>query len=215
MSEDLSPAPPLPPSPMTRDRSEETHEARLPWYVPVAACVALVPVGAVLVPAAWGAPSVAAVGRVWVGVIWGGSPALSALLLCLADRMAGPRRRPLAWALTLGLVGCALWGWMAWEVRAWSPLALAPYFALLGAVLGLAVRARQSVPQTAGLAAALTGGLAMPTAAAVDCLIAHTRVDAGALILGAGMGAGVFGLFGLAVGLSLHFERKRLEREGE
>jgi hypothetical protein len=55
----------------------------------------------------------------------------------------------------------------------------------------------------------------MPTAAAVDCLIANTRVDAGALILGAGMGAGVFGLFGLAVGLSLHFERKRLEREGE
>jgi FtsH-binding integral membrane protein len=129
--------------------------------------------------------------------------------------MAGPRRRPLAWALTLGLVGCALSGWLAWNVRAWSPLAMPPYFALLGAVLGLAVRARQSVPQTAGLAAALTGALVFPTIWAVEWLANNVSASALDVLFSAGMGAGVFGLFGLAVGLSMHFERKRLEREAE
>jgi len=87
-----------------------------------------------------------------------------------------------------------------------------------GPALGAAAHSRRFLPWLSLAAGALTGGLFVLATVVLDAALnprgaqALTAPLAGLMLV---LGAVLFGPFGLAVGLCLHFERKRLEREAQ
>jgi len=144
----------------------------------------------------------------------GGAAAVCGTLLTAADRLVQPRWRALSWMLSIGVPGAALVGWGAQQTHAWEPIVLAPFFALLGLALALATRCRRGLPVVSLLGTGLVGALAPVIAILAWSGMIGGSLDFDDMLKAAGMSAAAVAPFGLAIGVCLHLERWRLEREG-
>lgn len=204
-------APPLPPSPLAGDRAAARGEARLPWHTAAASFAGGMVAGAALWLILEGPGSTAPpwVPLATMGAI-GAAAAVCGTLLTAADRLVQPRWRALSWALSIGVPGFALVGWVVQQSHAWEPLVLAPFLVLLGLALALATRLRRALPWMSLVGAGLVGGLT-PVTTSVAWSHSTDAVELAKLL---GLGAVAVGPFGLAVGLCLYIERKRTEGWG-
>jgi len=210
-------APPLPPSPLAPDAGPP-REARLPWCTIAATAAAGAASASLFMLTA--APAYAARHLSHVLQPAGVAGLAGAVLGCalvLADRGVWPRLRPLSWAVALAVPWVAampIWYYLSptWDC---SVLASAPL--VTGLALGGAARARRFVPSLSLALASGAGALVGVAFVVVPGLLFQGGVGAltaGGVAPAAAVGALASGPFGLAVGLCLQFERKRLEQEG-
>jgi hypothetical protein len=101
--------------------------------------------------------------------------------------------------------------------RMWDPVTIMLAPVLTGPALGVVARTHRFFPWLSLAAGAVTGALLMLAIDVLEAVInlrglqSVTAGEAGQML---GVGAILFAPFGLAVGLCLHLERKRLERGG-
>jgi len=208
--------PPLPPSPMAADGGPQ-EEPPLPWYVIVATTAAGALSGAATLLLLSG---FVLIQPPWLPAVAGGVGALVAAALgaalWIADWLAAHRWRPISWTLALAVPWVVVAALLACVNRTWQPLTVMLAPLVTGPALGAVARRRRLVPGLSLAVGALTGGLFVLGVGLLDAVLTGggvQTVTAPAVGLMLALGATLFGPFGLAVGLCLHFERKRVERE--
>ena len=211
--EDPIEALPPPPPPMAAE-TPLTPEPRLPWgTLAVALGIAGIPgfvLPLIFSRGPWGSP-------VWDGVgVVAAFTLVNVVVLTVADRLAPPALRPLTWVVGPGAPWLVISGIGFWVSRDPEALSILAFPAITGLALGVAARGRRLLPLVLAATGAASGAAGVAAVGLIQALLrvlarqGRWYVDWGLIIEFVTMGAPALGMLGFVVGLSLHFERKRV-----
>jgi hypothetical protein len=191
-----------------------TPEPRLPWGT-LAVALGIAGIPGFLLPlifsrGPFGSP-------VWDGVgIVAAFTLVNVTVLTVTDRLARPALRPLTWVVGPGAPWLVVSGIGFWVGRDPQALSILAFPLVTGLALGLAARTRRVLPLVLAATGAVSGAAGAAAGVLILALVGFLThpgrwyVDWGLIVQLVAMGAPATGVLGLIVGLSLHFERKRV-----
>ncbi|MBM3956809.1 MAG: hypothetical protein FJ313_02010 [Gemmatimonadetes bacterium] len=210
--------PPLPPSPMAAEMLLPP-EPRLPWGT-LTVALGMVGVPGCVLPLAFSRDA-------WGSQFWNAFAVVAAFtlasvtMLTVADRLAPPALRPLTWVAGPGWPWFVVSGVGFCASRDPQVLSILAFPLVTGLALGLAARVRRYLPLVLAATGAASGAAGVAAVGLIQALLrmlAHPArwfVDWRLIAEFVTMAAPAIGVLGLIVGLSLHYERKRIAMHGD